>query len=84
APQEAPRAGRQRTPAAAPDGQSGWPRGRSLHVSELYYVVEQVEGVDYAERIELALAGEIGTRSKIALPPTGLPHFFRMTVEQVR
>lgn len=83
APREAPRGGRQRRPAAA-DGQTGWPLGRSLHLSELYYVVEQVEGVDYAERIELALAGEIGTRSKIALAPTALPHFFRISVEQAR
>jgi predicted phage baseplate assembly protein len=65
-------------------GGGGWPLGRSLHVSELYYVVEQVEGVDYAEGIRLALAGEAGTRDKITLAPTALPHLLSIDIGQVR
>lgn len=66
------------------EGGGGWPLGRSLHVSELYYVVEQVEGVDYAEGIRLALAGETGKRDKITLAPTALPHFLGIEIGQVR
>jgi hypothetical protein len=67
----------------AGDARAGWPLGRSLHLSELYYVVEQVEGVDYAESIRLSLTGETEHRDKIPLSPTALPHFLSIRIEQV-
>jgi hypothetical protein len=65
---------------------SGWPLGRTLHVSEIYYVVEQVEGVDYADSVALRFAAESEPREildKVPLPPTALPHFPRIEIRQV-
>jgi predicted phage baseplate assembly protein len=38
------------------DDEPGWPLGRALHISEIYYLVEQVEGVDYAQNVRLRRA----------------------------
>jgi predicted phage baseplate assembly protein len=37
-------------PGRGPDDE-GWPMGRTLHKSELYYIVEQVPGVDYVDKL---------------------------------
>lgn len=39
-------------PGKGPKGE-GWPFGRSLHVSEIYDVVDRVEGVDYVEEVQV-------------------------------
>jgi len=31
----------------------GWPMGRAVHISEIYYLVEKVEGVDYVKKVIL-------------------------------
>lgn len=31
----------------------GWPMGRAVHISEIYYLLEEVEGVDYVKSITL-------------------------------
>lgn len=31
----------------------GWPMGRSVHLSEIYYIIDNVKGVDYVSRITL-------------------------------
>jgi predicted phage baseplate assembly protein len=63
---------------------SGWQLGRALHISEIYYVVEQIEEVDYAENVRLGIAGEAGFRDRIGLRPNAFPHFHRITVRQAR
>jgi hypothetical protein len=35
-----------------PEGQ-GWPMGRSVHLSEIYYLLEQADGVDYVKSVVL-------------------------------
>ncbi len=32
---------------------AGWPIGRTLHKSELYYVIEKIPGVDYVETLSI-------------------------------
>ncbi len=31
----------------------GWPMGRPVHISEIYYLLEKVEGVDYVKKVIL-------------------------------
>ncbi len=32
---------------------SGWPMGRNVHISEIYYLIEKMSGVDYVEQVML-------------------------------
>lgn len=36
----------------------GWPLGRSIHISEIYYLLERVSGVDYVDTVRLREAPE--------------------------
>ncbi len=38
---------------------TGWPFGRSLYKSELYQIIERIEGVEYVENISLSTIDEI-------------------------
>jgi len=53
----------------------GWPFGRTVHVSEVYEVLEAVPGVDCAAGVSLLGTGPGAGRDEqggITLPPTGL------------
>ena len=77
--------GRQGRNVRAQDNETiGWPLGRALHLSEIYYVVEQIREVDYAENVQLRIAGETGFRDRIGLRKNAFPHFHRITVHQAR
>ena len=38
--------------------QKGWPFGRSVYISELYMIIDRVEGVDYVKTVTLKKNGE--------------------------
>lgn len=62
---------------------SGWPFGRSLHKSDLYHVVERVEGVDYIEDLSLFDEDRRLTSDKIELKEDELLHVVDVNVEEV-
>jgi hypothetical protein len=49
----------------------GWPMGRSVHISELYYIIENVSGVDYVSK--LMLNNQPATK-KIKIPAYAFPY----------
>jgi hypothetical protein len=50
----------------------GWPFGRDVYRSEVLQVIDEVQGVDYVERLELTADGEEPRCGNIALCPTWL------------
>jgi predicted phage baseplate assembly protein len=60
--------------AENPDG-DGWPLGRPVYPSEVYEVIEGVDGVDCVFDVSLRARGA-GTAGdgRLPLPPTGLPY----------
>lgn len=63
-----------------PDGQ-GWPFGRSVFPSEIYEIIDDVEGVDYATHI-LLRAGELEYQKEaIRIPGYGLAFFGEQHIE---
>jgi hypothetical protein len=57
-----------------PEG-SGWPFGRTVFRSEIYQLIESVEGVDCVEKVTLAATGVGVARSaegNILIPPQSL------------
>jgi hypothetical protein len=58
--------------SGGPDGK-GWPFGRPVYPSEIYQVVDAVEGVDYATGVSLSAEGEYQqVDGIIKIPPVGL------------
>jgi hypothetical protein len=49
----------------------GWPMGRSVHISEIYYLLERIRGVDYIEKVVLNKDPWI---KKIGIDDTGFPY----------
>jgi hypothetical protein len=54
-----------------PDGK-GWPFGRSVFPSEIYQMVDGVEGVDYVTGVSLSAEGRYREGDIIRIPPTAL------------
>lgn len=52
----------------------GWPFGRPIHVSEIYQVIDGVEGVDYAAEVVLAAEGHQQKRDAIRISPIALAY----------
>ncbi|CAB1062429.1 FIG01122338: hypothetical protein [Olavius sp. associated proteobacterium Delta 1] len=53
--------------------QKGWPFGRSVYPSEIYQVIDVVEGVEYASNVSLSCQGNgQETEGTIRLPPSAL------------
>jgi hypothetical protein len=66
-------------PGGGPDGE-GWPFGRSIYLSEVYALLEQVAGVDYIQDVRvlrLATTGEAMGDERTAV---GIQIGFRSTV----
>lgn len=62
----------------------GWPFGRPLYKSEAYQHIDQVEGVDCVERLDLAAGGagvSRDSRGNVLLPPQGLVYTGRHSIE---
>jgi hypothetical protein len=60
--------------------QKGWPFGRDVHVSEVYHVIEDTDGIDYVNSVSLYAAdnGAINwqaPRDKINIAPRNLVYF---------
>jgi len=49
----------------------GWPLGRSVHISELYYIIENVPGVDYVSNLML---NNQPSTEKIKIPDNAFPY----------
>ena len=68
-----------------PEGQ-GWPIGRTVHLSEMYYLIEQVTGVDYVKHIDLSRSDTVNYKKpveRIPMPEHGFPHAHPVTMEFV-
>jgi len=61
---------------------NGWPMGRTVHISEMYYVLEQAEGINYVDKVRMARKGIAGWTEKIKLPPTAFPYFKKIKIAQ--
>lgn len=64
------------------DGQ-GWPFGRALHKSDLYRVVESVEGVDYVDELEIVDMDLKRTTVQVPLREDELVHVVDVEVREV-
>ena len=65
-----------------PKGQ-GWPMGRTVHVSELYGLLEMVEGVDYVEKIRMKRWNTDQWVEKIKIGSRAFPYFCEIQIKQV-
>jgi predicted phage baseplate assembly protein len=60
-----------------PDG-TGWPFGRDLHVSELYALLQRIQGVEFVDDLRIAVrdvasgAAVPQTAPRLVVPPNGL------------
>lgn len=52
--------------------EKGWPFGRALYLSEIYQVIDKVEGVDYATGVSITAEGYPHDGDAISIPPTAL------------
>jgi predicted phage baseplate assembly protein len=52
-----------------PDG-TGWPFGRSLHLSELFGLLQRLPAVEYVEAVDVQLVDPDGRTAARAAPPT--------------
>ena len=68
--------------SGGPDGR-GWSFGQSVHLSQLARLIENIEGVDYASDIRLAVEDQVFADS-VALERNALPaagkHELRMVL----
>jgi hypothetical protein len=57
-------------------GGKGWPFGRSVYISEIYEVIDKVEGVDYVETgsVRLKSGDSDWLAQDLAIPPHALAH----------
>ncbi|MBI3725784.1 putative baseplate assembly protein [bacterium] len=62
---------------------SGWPFGRALHKSDLFRVVEGIEGVDYIEELEIIDMDHKRTTVQVALREDELIHVVDVEVREV-
>ncbi len=65
-----------------PDG-TGWPLGRDVYRSEFFQILESAEGVDYVDRIRLAISGGEGRDANIVVEPWQLVNVESVTVNIV-
>lgn len=65
-----------------PDG-TGWPIGRDVYRSEFFQILESTEGVDYVDRIRLAVSGGEGRDVNLSVQPWQLVNLESITVHLV-
>lgn len=69
--------------SGGPNG-SGWPFGRTVYRSEIYQVIESVEGVDCAQNVVMSAEGEDISRDRqgnILIPPQSLVYYGDIQIE---
>jgi predicted phage baseplate assembly protein len=64
---------------------TGWPLGRTLHLSELYYLLEgeKFEGVDHVDAMRMARTGTRKWEENISIGDRSYPSFARIEIRQV-
>jgi hypothetical protein len=66
-------------PGGGPHGE-GWPFGRAIYLSEVYALLEQVEGVDYIQDVRVLRLATTGEAMDDARTAVGIQIGFRSTV----
>jgi len=66
-------------PGGGPHGE-GWPFGRAIYLSEVYALLEQVEGVDYIQEVRVLRLTTTGRAMDDARTAVGIQIGFRSTV----
>jgi hypothetical protein len=56
----------------------GWPMGRAVHLSELYYLIENVTGVDY---VDMLILDNTPGKDRIPIPGTSFPYLKEIDVK---
>ncbi len=60
----------------------GWPMGRTVHISEIYYLLESISGVDYVKKVRMKKwAGQ--QEEKIRIGPKSFPYLREIVIKQV-
>jgi predicted phage baseplate assembly protein len=54
-----------------PDG-DGWPFGRTMHISEIYSLLQGVPGVEFIDQITLRVNDKVSKDSRVVIPEDGL------------
>jgi len=54
------------------DKGKGWPFGRAVYPSEIYQIIDEVEGVDYVTRVTIAAGGGRDSGEPVKIPEYGL------------
>jgi len=70
-------------PLAAVGKKGGWPFGRSVYLSELYRVIDGVEGVDFARELIVDADGYRPDGDEIKIPPIALVYSGEHRLEMV-
>jgi hypothetical protein len=61
---------------------SGWDLGRTLHCSELYYRLEDIDGVDHVESLRIMRGGTKQPEDKIKIGSRSYPSFSQIDIKQ--
>ncbi len=62
----------------------GWPMGRTLHISELFYVLERVPGVDYVDKLTMRKWEDPESQDNIYIGDQAFPYFREVEVKQAQ
>jgi Baseplate J-like protein len=70
-------------PLSGMDDASGWPIGRALHLSELYYRLEKLKGVDHVDLLRIRKSGTGHWENRVKIGDHSFPRFSgEMKIEQ--
>ncbi len=56
----------------------GWPMGRAVHLSELYYLIENITGVDY---VSMLMLDNTPGKDRIQIPETSFPYLKEIDIK---
>jgi len=59
----------------------GWPMGRAVYISELYYAIEQTEGVDHVTQLKLYEWSTHTSTDRVLIPSHGFPYLRQIRTE---
>jgi hypothetical protein len=60
----------------------GWPMGRTVHISEIYYLLESISGVDYVKKVRMKKWGAQQLEEKIRIGPKSFPCLREIVITQ--
>lgn len=61
---------------------SGWPLGRTVHLSELYYRLEDLDGVDHVGALKMARSGTVEWEDNLSIGERSYPCFATVDIRQ--